>query len=120
MARRYEVEVLPDPPDMPAEHRARFKICLERRLGKLEDKGKAAKQGDSVDILDNFSGKYVWEMSAEELEKTPPSSVELTIDSMETNDGVVPVVARARSCWYARPTALRLSVFARASSSLSP
>ena len=93
MPHRYVVEIVADP-EVPEEHRARFKVCLERRLAKLAERGKVPEAGQTADILDNFAGKYVWEMTPAELEQTPPSSVELEIRSLEPlADGSHRVVA---------------------------
>jgi len=79
----YTVDVLPEPEELPAEHRERFRVCLERRLGKLTTAGKPPVVGGAVDILDAFDGPYVWEMTPEQLEATPPTQIWFTVVSME-------------------------------------
>jgi hypothetical protein len=89
---RYQVDILQDPEDLPPEHRARFITCLERRFAKLEGSFQA---GGTIDILDAFEGPFVWEMTPEQLEATPPVGVEFTIESLsEPIDGVVHAVVR--------------------------
>jgi len=95
MPYRYQVDVLQEPDELPPEHRARFVTCLERRFAKLEAAGTSLAQGDSIDILDAFEGPFVWEMSAEQLEATPPVGVEFTIVSLSPpTDGIVRAVVR--------------------------
>ena len=56
--------------------------------------------GGTFDILDAFEGKFVWEMTPEDLETTPPTSLILEIVSVDPptrpESGRVRVVARVQ------------------------
>ena len=87
MPHRYEVQILAEDDEPPAALRERFRVCLERRLARLETQGGPYPQVDEVvDILDAFEGPYVWEMTPEELEARPPVSVELLIVEVEPTE----------------------------------
>jgi hypothetical protein len=80
----YEVEVQEQPGGPDARLRERFRRCAERRLAKLEAlKGHYPQPGGRFDILDAFEGKFVWEMTPEELGATPPTAVYLEVVSVE-------------------------------------
>jgi hypothetical protein len=84
MSSRFEVEVAEQPDGPDAELRARFRVCAERRLTKLEAQGRAYPAvGDVFDILDAFEGPYVWEMTPEELAARPPVGVELEVTAVD-------------------------------------
>jgi hypothetical protein len=79
--------------------RQRFGVVASRRLGKLETDGSAyPKAGDDFDFMDPFDGPYIWEMTDEQLEATPPTLIGCEIVSVDpaepAADGPVRVVAR--------------------------
>jgi len=96
-----EIEDQPDGPD--AALRERFSRCAARRLAKIEAaSGAYPTPGSTFDILDGFEGKFVWEMTPEELEATPPTAVYLEVVVVEPAArppaaGPVRVVARVQA-----------------------
>lgn len=79
--------------------RERFGVAAAHRLVKLEATGRPYPQaGDVFDILDAFEGPYVWEMTAEQLEATPPTQIDIEVVSVDpvqdAGSGPVTVVAR--------------------------
>ena len=91
MTSRFTVDVHEQPDGPEPELRARFRVCAERRLMKLEAQGRAyPAAGDVFDILDAFAGPFVWEMTPEELEATPPVSVELEVIAVDPPSPVEP------------------------------
>ncbi len=95
----YTVEIEPIPDGPEPELIERFVVCAARRLGKLEATEGYPVAGGSFDILDAFEGKYVWEMTPEEFEATPPTQVDFEIVSVDpveppTDGRTVTVVAR--------------------------
>jgi hypothetical protein len=89
MPAQYDVEILAE--GVPAAHLTRFTTCLARRFSKLESLGAFPVVGGSIDILDAFEGPFVWEMSPEQLEATPP---EFTVLSLSPNGDVIKAVVR--------------------------
>lgn len=99
MAHEFTVEFEEQQDGPGPELRARWVICAGRRLGKLEATGRAYPQpGDVFDILDAFEGPFVWEMTPEQLEATPPTQVDLEVVGVEpTQDaGSGPVTVRVK------------------------
>jgi hypothetical protein len=99
MAHEFTVEFEEQDGGPEPELRERFAVAASRRLGKLEGQGRPyPAAGDTFDILDAFSGPFVWEMTDEQLEATPPSSVDLEVVSVDppadAGSGPVHVVAR--------------------------
>jgi hypothetical protein len=98
--REYSVEVLDEDGGPDAGLRERFATCAARRLARLEtNEGTYPEVGATFDILDAFEGPYVWEMSPDELEANPPSSVLLevvTVDPVEppADEGPAKVTVR--------------------------
>jgi hypothetical protein len=79
--------------------RERFAVVAARRFGVLEGDGQAyPAAGDSFDFLDAFEGPYVWEMTDQQFEETPPAAVEAEVVSVDpvsaSGSGPVHVVAR--------------------------
>jgi len=78
--------------------RDRFGVVASRRLGALEKDGHAyPRPGDSFDFMDAFDGPYIWEMTDQQLEETPPTLIGaevVSVDPAEPADGPVRVVAR--------------------------
>ncbi len=79
--------------------RERFGVAASRRLGLLEGEGRAyPKAGEEFDILDAFEGPFVWEMTDEQLEATPPTLIGVEVVSVDpeadAGSGPVRVVAR--------------------------
>jgi hypothetical protein len=93
MTARFEVEILAGA-GVPADYLVRFTTCLVRRFSKLEALGNVAIVGGSIDILDAFEGPFVWEMTPEQLEATPPVGVEFTVMSLSAAGDVVKAVVR--------------------------
>jgi len=99
MAHTFEVEFEEQEGGPEPELRERFSVAASRRLGKLEETGRPyPKPGDMFDILDAFEGPYVWEMTDEQLEATPPTQVDIEVVSVDPpedqGDGPVRVTAR--------------------------
>ena len=95
----YEVELEQQEGGPEPELQQRFVLCAARRLGKIEADAGYPHAGQSFDILDAFEGKYVWEMSPEEFEATPPTQVDLEVVSVDPVEApaagaTVKVVAR--------------------------
>ena len=95
----YEVELEQQEGGPEPELQKRFIACAARRLQKIEGDAGYPQAGQSFDILDAFEGKYVWEMSPEEFEATPPTQVDLEVVSVDPVDppaegASVKVVAR--------------------------
>ena len=95
----YEVEFEQQDGGPEPELLKRFVLCAARRLGKIEADAGYPHAGQSFDILDSFEGKYVWEMSPEEFEATPPTQVDLEVVSVDPVEApaagaTVKVVAR--------------------------
>lgn len=81
------------------ELRERFGVVASRRLNALEGEGRAYPvAGDAFDFMDAFEGPYIWEMTDEQFEATPPTAVEAEVVSVDpaspSADGPVQVVAR--------------------------
>lgn len=85
MAHEYVVEILPDEDGNPDPAlRERFTLCANRRLRKLEElEGTYPAVGVPFDILDAFSGPFVWEMTDAEFEATPPSRIDLEVVAVD-------------------------------------
>jgi hypothetical protein len=82
--RDYTVEVLDEDGGPDPALRERFAACAARRLARLEaNEGHYPTVGGSFDILDGFEGPFVWEMTPEELEANPPSSVLLEVVTVD-------------------------------------
>ena len=92
----YEVELEQQEGGPEPELRERLAVVAARRLQKLEGYPQA---GQPFDALDTFEGKYVWEMSPEEFEATPPTQVDFEVVSVDpveppAAEATVKVVAR--------------------------
>jgi hypothetical protein len=92
----YEVELEPQEGGPEPELRERLAVVAAHRLPKLEDYPSA---GLAFDALDTFEGKYVWEMTPEEFEATPPTQVDFEVVSVDpveapADGAAVKVVAR--------------------------
>lgn len=99
MAHEFTVEFEEQDGGPEPELRERFAVVAARRFAKLEEEGGAyPAAGDSFDFLDAFEGPYVWEMTDQQFEETPPTSVYAEVVSVEpaeaAPDGPVRVVAR--------------------------
>ena len=99
MPQTYQVEIEPIADGPEPELLERFVVCASRRIEKLEPTEGYPVAGRAFDILDAFEGKYVWEMSPEEFEATPPTRVDLEVVSVDpvdppTDGRTVTVVAR--------------------------
>ena len=97
---QYIVEMLEQPGGPDAALRARLAVVLAFRLTRLEvNEGHYPKAGGEVDMLDNFNGPYLWEMSDADLEANPPSRVDFEIVDVDPAEppaapGTVKVSAR--------------------------
>ncbi|MCE9621758.1 MAG: hypothetical protein K8R99_05370 [Actinomycetia bacterium] len=99
MAHTFEVSVEEQEDGPGDELRQRFAQCASRRLGILErDDGTYPTPGFCFNILDAFAGKFVWEMSDEEVSAAPMTFVDLEVTSVEPEtppaDGEVRVTVR--------------------------
>ena len=79
--------------------RERFAVAAARRFGVLEGEGNPyPKAGDGFDFMDAFEGPFVWEMTDEQFEATPPTLIGcevVSVDPVEAApDGPVTVTAR--------------------------
>lgn len=98
-AYEYTVQVLAEDGGPEPELRERFATVIARRFQKLEDqKGVYPKAGDAFDFMDAFEGKFIWEMTDDDLEATPPSLVDfevVEVDPVEpAGSGPVAVTVR--------------------------
>lgn len=98
-AHEYTVELPPEDGGPEPELRERFATVIAYRLGQLEEqKGVYPKAGDAFDFMDAFEGKFIWEMTDDDLEATPPSLVDfevVEVDPVEpAGSGKVAVTAR--------------------------
>lgn len=95
----YEVEIEDTEGGPEPTLRERFAVCAARRLQKMQKDAGYPQAGQPFDILDAFEGKFVWEMTPEEFEATPPSRVDLEVVSVDpveapADGAMVKVVAR--------------------------
>ena len=98
MAHEFTVEFEEQEDGPEPELRERFAVAAARRLTSLEKDGRPyPAAGDSFDFLYVFDGPYVWEMTDEQVEATPPGSVEVEVVSVDppedAGSGPVHVVA---------------------------
>lgn len=79
-AYEYTVDVLDEDGGPEPELRERFATVIAYRLGQLEDqRGVYPKAGDAFDFMDAFEGPFIWEMTDDDLEATPPSLVDFEV-----------------------------------------
>ena len=99
MAHEFTVEFEAQDGGPKPELRERFGVVASRRLtARAKEGGAYPAAGDGFDFLDAFEGPYVWEMTPEQFEATPPSSVNASVVSVDpaadAGDGPVRVIAR--------------------------
>lgn len=83
---QYDVELEQQEGGPEPELRERLAAVAARRLQKLEENAGYPHAGQAFDALDTFAGKYVWEMSPEEFEATPPTQVDFEVVSVDPVD----------------------------------
>lgn len=98
-AYEYTVDVLAEDGGPEPELRERFATVISHRLAKLEDqKSVYPKAGDAFDFMDTFEGPFIWEMTDDDLEATPPTLVDfevVAVDPVEpAGSGPVAVTVR--------------------------
>lgn len=76
---------LPAEADGPEETlRTRFEVIAAFRLGSLERRtGHYPEVGGAFDMLDCLEGKYLWEMSDQEIADRPPTRIDFEVVSVE-------------------------------------
>ena len=99
MAHEFTVEFEEQDGGPEPQLRERLGVVAAHRLAKLEAAGGAyPAAGDAFDVLDAFEGPYVWEMTDEQLEATPPTQIDLEVVSVDpvqdAGSGPVAIVAR--------------------------
>ncbi len=76
------IEEQDDGPD--AALRERFATCAAHQLGLLEEReGTFPEAGGSFSITDAFEGKYVWEMTDDEVASSPLTIINLDVLSVD-------------------------------------
>ncbi|MEN9620900.1 MAG: hypothetical protein RL499_1093 [Actinomycetota bacterium] len=95
----FDVTVVTDEGGPEPELLKRFAACVTYRLELLDERDNAyPKAGDSSYFLDSFEGKFAWELSDDELEANPPTSVYYDIAEVSpvepAGSGRVTVTAR--------------------------
>lgn len=99
MAHQFTVEFEEQEDGPEPALRERFAVAAAHRMAILEEDGNAyPKAGDDFDFMDAFEGPFVWEMTDEQFEATPPSLIGCEIVSVDPTepaaDGPVKVIAR--------------------------
>ncbi len=100
MSHTWQVTIESTPGGPDAAMRDRLARCAAFRLGRLNVReGYYPKQGDFFDMLDHFSGRFLWERSDQELADEPPSRVDYEVVRVEpaerpASDQTISVVAR--------------------------
>jgi len=76
----YQVTVIDTPDGPDAALRERLATCAAFRLSRLEQRLQHYPQvGGTFDMLDNFSGPFLWERSDEQMAADPPSRVDYEV-----------------------------------------
>jgi hypothetical protein len=99
VAHTFEVTVEEHADGPGPELRARFAACAARRLRNLENEdGTYPRPGFGFNILDGFEGKFVWEMTDDEVADAPLTFVDLEVTAVDpptpSGDGTVIVSVR--------------------------
>ncbi|HSW02932.1 hypothetical protein [Aquabacterium sp.] len=80
----YEVTVAETAGGPDAAMRERLATCAAFRLSSLERRtGHYPQAGGELDMLDNFSGPFLWERSNDEIANDPPSRVDYEVVSVD-------------------------------------
>lgn len=84
MQNTYLVTVVETEGGPDAAMRARLATCAAFRLASLERRsGHYPQPGSEFDMLDNFSGPFLWERSDQQMADDPPSRVDYEVLSVD-------------------------------------
>lgn len=91
----YTTEIIEEAGGPDEQLRVRLATVAAYRLTRIIEKDAfVVEPGAQFDMLDNFEGPFLWEMSDEDLERNPPTSVAFGVVSSAETNGVVHVRLR--------------------------